>query len=259
MDILDTIIEQKKSTLPLLKGLIPTIVLEKFPFFNRTCVSLADRLRAGSSTGIITEFKRKSPSKGIINDTAIVEEVTRDYEHFGAAAISILTDDYFFGGSAEDLMAARDTVEIPLLRKDFIIDEYQLLEAKAIGADIVLLIAACLTPPEVKMLAASAKSLGLEVLLELHDENELEHICADTELIGINNRSLKTFEVNLDRSLQMAAKIPAGKLKIAESGITDVAQINLFKQHGFSGFLMGENFMKTANPGDAFRQFVSKL
>jgi len=259
MDILDTIIEQKKSTLPLLKGLIPPIVLEKFPFFNRTCVSLADRLRAGSSTGIITEFKRKSPSKGIINDTAIVEEVTRDYEHFGAAAISILTDDYFFGGSAEDLMAARDTVEIPLLRKDFIIDEYQLLEAKAIGADIVLLIAACLTPPEVKMLAASAKSLGLEVLLELHDENELEHICADTELIGINNRSLKTFEVNLDRSLQMAAKIPAGKLKIAESGITDVAQINLFKQHGFSGFLMGENFMKTANPGDAFRQFVSKL
>ena len=259
MDILDTIIEQKKSTLPLLKGLIPPIVLEKFPFFNRTCVSLADRLRAGSSTGIITEFKRKSPSKGIINDTAIVEEVTRDYEHFGAAAISILTDDYFFGGSAEDLMAARDTVEIPLLRKDFIIDEYQLLEAKAIGADIVLLIAACLTPPEVKMLAASAKSLGLEVLLELHDENELEHICADTELIGVNNRSLKTFEVDLDRSLQMAAKIPAGKLKIAESGITDVAQINLFKQHGFSGFLMGENFMKTANPGDAFRQFASKL
>jgi len=222
-------------------------------------VSLAERLRAGNSTGIITEFKRKSPSKGIINDTAIVEEVTRDYEHFGAAAISILTDDYFFGGSSEDLMAARDTVEIPLLRKDFIIDEYQLLEAKAIGADLVLLIAACLTPPEVKMLAASAKSLGLEVLLELHDENELEHICADTELIGVNNRSLKTFEVNLDRSLQMAAKIPAGKLKIAESGITDVAQINLFKQHGFSGFLMGENFMKTANPGDAFRQFASKL
>ena len=259
MDILDTIIEQKKSTLPLLKGLIPPMVLEKFPFFSRTCVSLAERLRAGSSTGIISEFKRKSPSKGIINDTAIVEEVTRDYEHFGAAAISILTDDYFFGGSSEDLMAARDTVEIPLLRKDFIIDEYQLLEAKAIGADIVLLIAACLTPPEVKMLAASAKSLGLEVLLELHDENELEHICADTELIGINNRSLKTFEVNLDRSLQMAAKIPAGKLKIAESGITDVAQINLFKQHGFSGFLMGENFMKTANPGDAFRQFASKL
>jgi len=259
MDILDTIIEQKKSTLPLLKGLIPPMVLEKFPFFNRTCVSLAERLRAGNSTGIITEFKRKSPSKGIINDTAIVEEVTRDYEHFGAAAISILTDDYFFGGSSEDLMAARDTVEIPLLRKDFIIDEYQLLEAKAIGADLVLLIAACLTPPEVKMLAASAKSLGLEVLLELHDENELEHICADTELIGVNNRSLKTFEVNLDRSLQMAAKIPAGKLKIAESGITDVAQINLFKQHGFSGFLMGENFMKTANPGDAFRQFASKL
>jgi indole-3-glycerol phosphate synthase len=259
MDILDQIIEHKKSTLPLRKGLIPPVVLEKFPFFGRTCLSLAERLRSGTSTGIITEFKRKSPSKGMINETAIVEEVTRDYEKYGAAAISVLTDDHFFGGSSEDLMAARDTVNIPLLRKDFIIDEYQLLEAKAMGADIILLIAACLTPPEVKMLAASAKSLGLEVLLELHDEEELEHICTDTELIGINNRSLKTFEVDLDRSLQMAAKIPMGKIKIAESGISDVEQINLFKRHGFTGFLMGENFMKSVNPGQAFRDFASKL
>ncbi len=259
MDILEKIIEHKRSTLPLRKGLMPPAVLEKFPYFNRNCVSLVDRLRAGESTGIIAEFKRKSPSKGIINATAHVEEVTRDYERFGAAAISVLTDDHFFGGSSEDLMEARDTVNIPLLRKDFIIDEYQLLEAKAIGADIILLIAACLTPPEVKMLAASAKSLGLEVLLELHDEEEFEHICDDTELIGINNRSLKTFEVNLDRSLAMAAKIPQGKCKIAESGISDVEQIKLFKQHGFSGFLMGENFMKEKNPGEAFRIFASKL
>jgi indole-3-glycerol phosphate synthase len=259
MDILDTIIEHKRSILPLRKGLMPPAVLEKFPYFNRTCISLADRLRAGGNTGIITEFKRKSPSKGIINATAVVGEITSDYERFGAAAISVLTDDHFFGGSSEDLMEARDTVSIPLLRKDFIIDEYQLLEAKAIGADIILLIAACLTPPEVKMLAASAKSLGLEVLLELHDEEELEHICDDTVLIGINNRSLKTFEVNLDRSLKMAEKIPSGKIKIAESGINDVAQINLFKQHGFSGFLMGENFMKETNPGEAFRIFASKL
>jgi indole-3-glycerol phosphate synthase len=259
MDILDQIIEYKRNTLPLRKGLIPPAVLEKFPYFSRDCVSLADRLRTGESTGIIAEFKRKSPSKGIINATAIVEEVTHDYERFGAAAISVLTDDHFFGGSSEDLMEARDAVKIPLLRKDFIIDEYQLLEAKAIGADIILLIAACLTPPEVKMLAASAKNLGLEVLLELHDEDELEHICDDTELIGINNRSLKTFEVNLDRSLLMAAKIPIGKLKIAESGISNVEQINLFKQHGFSGFLMGENFMKETNPGEAFRIFASKL
>jgi indole-3-glycerol phosphate synthase len=259
MDILDKIIEHKRNMLPLRKGLMPPAVLEKFPYFNRVCVSLADRLRAGGNTGIITEFKKKSPSKGIINATAVVGEVARDYERFGAAAISVLTDDHFFGGSSEDLMEARDTVSIPLLRKDFIIDEYQLLEAKAIGADIILLIAACLTPPEVKMLAASAKSLGLEVLLELHDEEELEHICDDTVLIGINNRSLKTFEVNLDRSLKMAEKIPSGKIKIAESGISDVEQINLFKQHGFSGFLMGENFMKETNPGDAFRIFASKL
>jgi indole-3-glycerol phosphate synthase len=259
MDILDRIIEHKKHTIPLRKGLMPPAVLEKFPYFNRTCISLADRLRTGDNTGIITEFKRKSPSKGIINATAVVEEVVREYEKFGAAAISVLTDDHFFGGSSEDLMAARDTVSIPLLRKDFIIDEYQLLEAKAIGADIILLIAACLTPPEVKMLSASAKSLGLEVLLELHDEEELEHICDDTVLIGINNRSLKTFEVDLDRSLAMAAKIPKDKIKIAESGISDVGQINLFKQHGFSGFLMGENFMKETNPGEAFRIFASKL
>jgi indole-3-glycerol phosphate synthase len=233
--------------------------LEKFPFFNRDCISLEQRLKAGVSTGIITEFKRKSPSKGIINATAVVEEVTRDYERFGAAAVSVLTDDHFFGGSSEDLMEARDAVTIPILRKDFIIDEYQLLEAKAIGADVILLIAACLTPPEVKMLAASAKSLGLEVLLELHDEAELEHICDETVLIGINNRSLKTFEVNLDRSLDMAAKIPKDKIKIAESGISDVNQINLFKEHGFAGFLMGENFMKDSNPGEAFRIFASKL
>ena len=195
----------------------------------------------------------------MINETAIVEDVTAAYERYGAAAISVLTDDHFFGGSSEDLMAARDTVNIPILRKDFIIDEYQLLEAKAIGADIILLIAACLTPPEVKMLAASAKSLGLEVLLELHDEEELDHICDDITLIGINNRSLKTFDVNVDRSLVMAAKIPSGKMKIAESGISDVSQINLFKENGFTGFLMGENFMKEVNPGEAFRKFVSKL
>jgi len=259
MDILDTIIEYKKSTLPLRKGLIPPIVLEKFPYFNRTCISLTDRLKAGDTTGIIAEFKRQSPSKGIINATAVVEEVTGDYAQYGAAAISVLTDDHFFGGSSEDLMAARDSVNIPILRKDFIIDEYQILEAKAIGADIILLIAACLTPPEVKMLTASAKSLGLEVLLELHDEEELDHICDDTMLIGINNRSLKTFEVNLDRSLQMAAKIPSDKFKIAESGISNVEQINLFKQHGYSGFLMGENFMKEKNPGEAFRKFALTL
>jgi indole-3-glycerol phosphate synthase len=259
MDILNKIIDHKRNILPLRKGLMPPAVLEKFPYFNRTCVSLADRLLAGDTTGIIAEFKRQSPSKGMINATAVVEGVTGDYELYGAAAISVLTDDHFFGGSSEDLMAARETVKIPILRKDFIIDEYQLLEAKAIGADIILLIAACLTPPEVKMLSASAKSLGLEVLLELHDEEELDHICDDTILIGINNRSLKNFEVDLDRSLKMAAKIPKDKIKIAESGISNADQINIFKQNGYAGFLMGENFMKEINPGETFRKFVSNL
>lgn len=154
---------------------------------------------------------------------------------------------------------AREAVSIPILRKDFIIDEYQLIEAKAIGADVILLIAACLSPGEVRRLAAIAKNLGLEILLELHDEKELDHICDETKIIGINNRNLKTFEVDIEKSLKMAEKIPGDKIKIAESGINSAENIRLFKENGFKGFLIGENFMKEANPGKAFEKFVNKL
>jgi indole-3-glycerol phosphate synthase len=156
-------------------------------------------------------------------------------------------------------MVARETVTCPILRKDFIIDEYQIVEAKAIGADVILLIAACLTPAAVKRLASFAMSLGLEVLLELHDVEELSHICNDTSIVGINNRNLKTFEVDIERSLKMAEMIPDEKIKIAESGISSAANIKLFKDHGFSGFLVGENFMKEPNPGEAFRSFIERL
>lgn len=259
MNILDTIIERKKTEVHLRKGLMPVHVLEKFPFFDRPVLSLAERLLSAQTTGIIAEFKRKSPSKGIINAEANVAEVVKAYADHGSAAVSVLTDEYFFGGSNDDLMIARETINIPILRKEFIIDEYQIIEAKALGADLILLIAACLKPDEVRNLSATATSLGLEVLLELHDEEELDRICEQTGLIGINNRSLKTFKVDIERSLLMAEKIPQEKIRIAESGISDPDNIILFRNHGFKGFLIGENFMKEKNPAEAFRHFVSQL
>jgi indole-3-glycerol phosphate synthase len=187
-----------------------------------------------------------------------VTEVTKAYVRNGASALSVLTDETFFGGSSKDLIEARVN-EIPILRKDFIIDPYQIVEAKSIGADVVLLIASCLAPGEVKRLAAFAKNVGVEVLLELHDERELEHICDETELIGVNNRNLKTFEVSMERSLKMAEKIPGNKIKIAESGINSVDDILVFKENGFMGFLIGELFMKEEDPGTAFAEFVNAL
>jgi len=258
MNILDKIIEHKKTEVAQRKLAVPVAELEKTEFFSRQTFSLKDFLLDESKTGIITEFKRRSPSKGIINGDADVVAVTTAYSNNGASCLSVLTDEHFFGGSTEDLLKARVN-DIPILRKDFMIDEYQLLEAKAMGADVILLIAACLTVKEVKQMAAFAKNLGLSVLLELHDEEELAHVCDDTELVGINNRNLKTFDVDLERSLKMAQKIPPGKVKIAESGIGSAETVRLFKENGFHGFLMGENFMKEADPGLAFAKFVHKL
>ena len=259
MNILDQIIESKKRSLGEKKDWYSIKKLEASPFFDRECESLVKRLNSAGTTGIIAEFKRRSPSKGIINDKAEIVDVVSDYENFGAAGISVLTDEEYFGGANEDLMKAREIVDIPLLRKDFVIDEYQIVEAKSIGADLILLIAACLAPAEVKRLTAVAKNLGLEVLLELHGEEELGHICNGIELIGINNRDLKTFEVDIERSLRMAERIPADKIKVAESGISDAETIKQLKEAGFKGFLIGETFMKEEDPGKAFEQFVSGL
>jgi len=258
MNILDTIIEYKREEVRRRKAEVSIADLEKRDFFNRQAHSLEEFLLNTGKTGIIAEFKRKSPSKGIINDKVDVLEVTKGYANNGASCLSVLTDEHFFGGSDADLIKARVN-EIPILRKEFIIDEYQILEAKSIGADVILLIAACLTTLEVKQLAAFAKKLGLEVLLELHAEEELGHICDETGIIGINNRNLKTFVVDIDRSLRMAEKIPAGKIKVAESGINSPGNIILFKENGFHGFLIGENFMKEADPTIAFARFVNQL
>ena len=211
-----------------------------------------------TKTGIIAEFKRKSPSKGIINDKAGVEEVTKAYTSFGASCLSVLTDEHFFGGSTQDLISARVN-QVPILRKDFIIDEYQVVEARAMGADVILLIAACLSPARVKALAVFAKALELEVLLEIHNEEELQHICDETGIVGVNNRDLKTFTVDINRSVELSKKIPADKIKIAESGIHDVETIDIFKKAGFKGFLIGENFMKQPDPMIAFADFVNQL
>lgn len=259
MNILYQIIESKKKSLAEKKDWYSIKKLEASSFFDRECESLVKRLNSTDTTGIIAEFKRRSPSKGIINDKAEIADVVSSYENYGAAGISILTDEEYFGGFNEDLMKAREIVDIPLVRKDFVIDEYQIVEAKSIGADVILLIAACLTPSEVKRLTGLSKNLGLEVLLELHGEEELGHICNGIELIGINNRDLKTFEVEIERSLRMAERIPADKIKVAESGINDVETIKRLKEAGFKGFLIGEIFMKEKFPGKAFEEFVKEL
>lgn len=258
MNILDEIIDYKRGEVAKRKLTVSISDLEKRDQFSRPVLSLTQSLLDHTKTGIIAEFKRKSPSKGLINGSADVQQVTGAYTASGASALSVLTDEHFFGGSDGDLLKARVN-NIPLLRKEFIIDEYQIVEAKSLGADVILLIAACLTPAEVKTLAGVARKLGLEVLLELHAEEELAHICDETEVVGINNRNLKTFEVDIDRSLRMAERIPSSKIKVAESGISSVENIRLFRDHGFHGFLIGETFMKEADPGNAFKRFVERI
>lgn len=211
-------------------------------------------------TGIIAEFKRASPSKGLINGTASVAQVVKGYQDAGASAVSVLTDPDFFQGSLADLTAARQALTIPLLRKEFIIDRYQIAEAKAYGADIILLIAACLEATEIESLSIYAKSLGLNVLLEVHNEEELNRSLFNSiDAIGVNNRNLKDFSVSLEHSYDLVNKIPGRYIKVSESGISDPATITALRAAGFQGFLIGENFMRTDNPGAAIKEFVDQL
>ena len=258
MNILETIVEHKKEEVTRNKRLVSIEQLMQKQDFKRPVFSLKQFLLDDTKTGLIAEFKRRSPSKGIINDKADVVEVTKAYTNHGASCLSVLTDSVFFGGSADDLSKARVNT-IPILRKDFIIDEYQLIEARAMGADVILLIAACLTPDRVKELAFFAKSLQLEVLLEIHNEAELKHICDEVDMVGVNNRDLKTFSVDINRSIELGKQIVADKLKIAESGIDSIETIIAFKKAGFKGFLIGEHFMKQPDPTIAFAEFVKQL
>jgi len=257
-NILAKIVETKFGEIADRKNQISIAQLEVMPFFERQCYSLKANLLDATKTCIIAEFKRQSPSKGTINAVANVAEVTNAYTQFGAAGVSVLTDGPYFGGSLDDLSIAVQN-SIPVLRKEFIIDEFQIIEAKAFGASVILLIASCLTPTQTQFLACVAKTLGMEVLLELHDESELDHICEAVDFVGINNRSLKSFEVNIEHSLKLKDLLPKGKLSIAESGIYDLETFQLLKKEGFDGFLMGEYFMKQENPAKAFEEFSKQI
>ncbi|HUM64345.1 MAG TPA: indole-3-glycerol phosphate synthase TrpC [Chitinophagaceae bacterium] len=261
MDILEKIVANKKKEIEKLKPLSSIERFRKEGFFweisNR---SLKHSLLADGSSGIIAEFKRKSPSKGWFKTKELeVEPVVGPYNNLGAAGISILTDEDFFGGDLDDLIQAKVITDIPILRKDFMVDEWQVAEAKAFGADVILLIAACLTPGEVKKMAGFAKSIGLEVLLEIHNHDELGHICDEVDMVGVNNRNLKTFEVDINTSLHLIESIPAVKPAIAESGISDIETVKTLRKAGFKGFLVGETFMKEADPGKAFAEFIEEL
>lgn len=259
MNILDKIVADKHHEVALKKSIIPVSQLESSVLFGRSTHSLVENLKV-SNSGIIAEHKRRSPSKSVINQSFTVEEVVTGYENAGASAISVLTDGKYFGGSLDDLILARASVQLPLLRKEFVIDEYQILEAKAYGADLILLIAAVLSRKEIETLSAFAKSLGLEVLLEVHNLEELElSIMPTLDIIGVNNRNLKTFEVSLDYSKTLAPHIPDDFIKISESGISSVEAIKDLKTYGYKGFLVGENFMKTDNPGISAKQFIDQF
>lgn len=260
MTILDKIVAKKNMEVAAAKAKVPLEQLEQYPLFSRTCYALKDSVLHPERTGIIAEFKRASPSKGLINGSNSVEEVVIAYQNAGASAVSVLTDGDFFQGSLADLTAARAVLSIPLLRKEFIVDRYQIAEAKAYGADIILLIAACLSPGVIKDFAAYAKSLGLHVLLEVHNEEELLlNTIPEIDAIGVNNRNLKDFVVDLQHSFDLVNKIPDHYIKVSESGISDTNTIKLLKAAGFNSFLIGENFMKTSDPAAAINAFVVQL
>jgi indole-3-glycerol phosphate synthase len=257
--ILDKITETKREEVAFTSKRLPLELLMEKPLYLKNCHSLKKNLLDVSSSRIIAEFKQKSPSKGVINAGATVEDVTTGYVRAGVAGLSVLTDFTWFGGSPGNLEKARySNPETPILRKDFVVDAYQLFESKAFGADIILLIAACLSKDEAANLAGKAKELGLEVLFEIHEEEELVLIPVDADFVGVNNRNLKTMKVSLDTSLRLASLIPGHFLKISESGLSEPASIKKLRSVGYAGFLIGETFMKTDDPAKACREFVMK-
>ena len=259
MDILSKIVNHKIQEVNERKSLYPLKLLEKSVFFETKCVSLKKYILNKNKTGIIAEFKKKSPSKGYINAYADIQKVTIGYMQAGASALSILTDKRFFGGSLGNLSEARIYNYCPILQKDFIIDEYQIYEAKSYGADAILLIASILNRTQIVQFTKIAKQLGLEVLFEIHDECELSKLDNSIDIIGINNRQLKSFDVDIKNSLHLLKHLPENITKISESGISKTQQLIELKNAGFDGFLMGTRFMSEINPADAFKLFVNNL
>ena len=257
--MLQEIIENKRKKVEQQKQLYPTKLLEQSIYFDSKCVSLSHYLTRKDKSGIIAEFKRKSPSKGVINAYADVLETTLGYMQAGASALSVLTEQDYFMGKSEDLTIARNANYCPILRKDFIVDEYQIIESKSIGADAILLIAAALEKDRIKVLYKLAKSLGLEVLFEIHGKEELDKVPDSDLIIGVNNRNLKTMQVDLKTSFDIINELPKTSLLISESGLSNVEDVKRLKEAGYQGFLMGEYFMRTPNPAEALKQFITKL
>lgn len=258
MNILDKIVANTKKEVAIRKGITSFPELERSQLYGRTPLDVPEFIKTKS--GIIAEIKKKSPSKGIINDKIDVVEVGKGYERVGASCISVLTDHKFFGGKLEYLTAVKKAVNIPVLRKDFMIDEYQVIEAKAMGADMILLIAACLDPATLRNLAMFAKSLGLYVLMEVHDKEELDRsLNPFLDLVGVNNRNLKTFDVSVDLSLELAEHIPSEFVKISESGLMDVSVIPTLKAAGYEGFLIGEAFMRHEDPSLELKKYIDSI
>ncbi len=259
MTILDKIVVNKRKEVDLKKKLVPLKQLEQSILFERETISLIDQLK-NSSSGIIAEYKRRSPSKAVINQQLNVQDVAKGYEEAGACGMSVLTDGKYFGGSLDDLLLARASCTLPLLRKEFIIDGYQIIEAKAHGADAILLIAAILDREVIKQFSELAQGLNMNVLLEVHNEEELQKsIMPSLNMLGVNNRDLKTFKVSTQISKDLSDLIPDDFVKVSESGISSVAAIQDLKQYGYQGFLIGENFMKAPNPGESAKKFINEL
>ena len=261
MDILTEIVAHKRIELEAFKAKKPLSVIAKEveSMLDSKPASMHQALMT-SDSGIISEFKRKSPSKGWIKEEGKAEEIPLSYQQNGAAALSILTDQHYFGGEDEFIVKARKAgVTIPVLYKNFVIDEYQLFQARLCGASAALLIAACLSKKECAMLMARAHELGLEVLLEMHSEPELEYAETGADMCGINNRNLGTFITDVENSYRLAELLPKDACKVSESGISNPQTVKELRQAGFNGFLIGENFMKTPNPGEALRTFVREI
>ena len=259
MSILKNIVTDIKKELKLKKSIIPISEYEKMSLFKRNTISMTNSIKK-DSFGIIAEFKRRSPSKNEINNKLSVDEVCRNYQNFGASGLSVLTNLKYFGGSLEDLVLARSISSLPILRKDFIIDEYQIYESKAFGADIILLISSILTKNEIINLSKKAKDLKLEVLLEVHNNDELQKgLVENVDIIGVNNRNLKSFKTDLKISEKLFNQIPNEFLKISESGLNNDNSIKRLKKIGYQGFLIGEKFMISSDPGKELKKTLENL
>jgi indole-3-glycerol phosphate synthase len=259
MKILEEIAGHKRKEVERSKLLNDYKKLEKGKYFRREPLLLTEFLLDDKKKGIIAEYKRKSPSSGIINEKVRIQDVTVGYASAGASGLSVLTDNKYFGGTNDDLIKARELNMLPILRKDFTVDEYQIVEAKSIGADAILLIAAILNKKQIKELTELAVSLGMQVIFEIHDIKELDYLNEYINIVGVNNRNLKDFAVDINISYSLSEKIPAEFIKISESGIASPEDIKKLRDYGYNGFLIGESFMKNDDPVKSFEKFIKEL